>query len=242
MKRISIIVFFLMLFYFNGFSQKIVFTPASDTVTFSAPLTNEAQSNESIIFIANNSNSPPNTIFWREISNVEDTDWQLGFCDTSQCFYYTSTVADANTNGLAQLDSGNSVRVDFTASPSCTAGTGELQILFWLTSDSAASARVLTFLPNYTGGCVSGIQQTNLPDYKIYPTPLTSELNIEGVGNLPVVKVTLYDIIGNTIMQNNYSSHGDIVTLNTSALHAGIYFVAIESSQRIVTRRVEKLN
>jgi hypothetical protein len=242
MKRRNVLFIALMLLNCRAFSQVLSFS-TSDTISFSIPLAAEdtTQSNTSFFFITNKGHT--DTAVWKAINFAEDSSWSLGFCDPNNCYDFTNAIPDLQLHSFV-LDSLSVTSMDFTASPSCVADSGELQVLIWLEHDSTSSATVLTFLPSFTGSCTpTGIRQTSASNYTIYPTHLNSELNIGGLNSLGEMKITLYDLIGNAVIQNEYSAHSNLVKLNTAKLPAGIYFVSVESNgQRVLTKRVEKLN
>lgn len=242
MKFKNLLLLALTLLYGTAFSQLITFS-TSDTVAVSAALTDSTQVSDSYyVYVTNAGHS--DTIGWKAVVINDISAFQIDYCNELNCYTFGYGYPYDSAAHYFAADSASAYSTDFTVSPSCTAGTGELQVWLWLKHDSAASARALTFLPTYTGACsAAAIQQTYVNGYSIYPSPVNSELSVEGLSNLSNIKISLYDIIGNTVLQNTYMDHGNQVTLNTANLNAGIYFLALESGgKRILTRRVEKLN
>jgi minor extracellular serine protease Vpr len=69
----------------------------------------------------------------------------------------------------------------------------------------------------------------NPDDVKLYPNPAKSHMNIEG---MQPVKVTVYDILGNTIMVS------DKTTIDISSLSKGVYLIRMDANNETVIKKL----
>lgn len=73
-------------------------------------------------------------------------------------------------------------------------------------------------------------------DLKLFPNPVTSDLNIKLSNNSSVISARISDMNGRKILQINES----LETINVSNLQAGLYIVSIETSNGFITKRFIK--
>ncbi|WP_276380709.1 T9SS type A sorting domain-containing protein [Flavobacterium sp. H4147] len=70
----------------------------------------------------------------------------------------------------------------------------------------------------------------SVPFIQIYPNPTSSTLNIECTVDISDAKVTVSNIMGNTVNSNNYSIlNSKLININVASLPAGTYFITIEN-------------
>lgn len=92
---------------------------------------------------------------------------------------------------------------------------------------------------SYTSG-INAINDKDkqLVDVKIYPNPANQQFTIEHP-DLIIQQVQLYDIKGK--LQQKYTINNHIYTFDISQLSQGMYFLKIETSQGIITRKLQLL-
>jgi len=92
---------------------------------------------------------------------------------------------------------------------------------------------------SYTSG-INAINDKDkqLADVKIYPNPANQQFTIEHP-DLIIQQVQLYDIKGK--LQQKYTVNNHIYTFDISQLSQGMYFLKIETSQGIITRKLQLL-
>ena len=73
--------------------------------------------------------------------------------------------------------------------------------------------------------------QSSPPTLKIYPSPASTQITIQALENFGDIKrLRILDITGKAIREYQHlPSNGNIITMDTSFLHQGIYFVQINT-------------
>jgi len=243
MKRLYTLFFFIALAgYSRVFGQELQITPG-DTFTYSGTLATITDSHEQNGYFVNNT-ADTTLIYWRALSATMDSAWQLSFCDPENCYYYSVGQALGNY-GLNHFTAAPHVSylLRFGVSPSCSADSGKMVVQTWLASDSAGSVQTLYYFANYTGSCATAVQNVPTASFRVYPTPVSSYLTVDGLGSLKNVKLSIFDILGNQVVQKYIAQPADQADLNTEMLHTGIYFLTIESDgAKLLTKRIEKLD
>ena len=94
--------------------------------------------------------------------------------------------------------------------------------------------------------CVNSMGISSLPPgesvVKIYPNPVSEELNVQIVNNdEKISKLTLLNILGEDIMEKKTGQiNTDKTTLTLTTLAAGIYFLTVQTKEKITTRKIIK--
>jgi len=224
----------------SSFGQALQITPG-DTISYSGVLTNITENHEDYAYAINNT-ANGDSIYWRVVSVTMDSVWQMSFCDPNNCYYYTNTIGNYGLNRFWAA-AGGSYKLSLGASPSCSADSGKMVIVLWLANDSAASAKTIDFTANFSGSCVSAVQNVPGSNLRVYPTPVNSNMTVDGLNGFKNVKLSIYDVLGNLVIQKYLPQPTALTNVNTDILHAGVYFVTIESEgTKLLTNRIEKLN
>ncbi len=76
------------------------------------------------------------------------------------------------------------------------------------------------------------VEDLYFAELKIYPNPTINTINIEGIDDF---KVIIYDIVGKTIFKGSNTR-----IINTQKLSSGVYFIKLESDNKIKTSKIIK--
>jgi len=243
MKRFYLLLSIVAFIAVNNTYGQAIQVSTGDTIQYSGALSNiNASAPEQDVYLVNNTSD--SAIYWQALSVNEDSTWQMSFCDPNNCYYYSLGLGLGNY-GLNQFTAlpNSTSRVQFGITPYCVADSSKMAVRIWVAKDSAASAKTLYFFANYSGGCATAIQTVTAPSLRIYPSPVISNLSVEGLGSYSNVKVTVYDILGNTVIQKNVAQPANVINLNTDGLYAGVYIVSVESEgTKLLTKRIQKLD
>ena len=240
MKRFNALLTALLFIGLNNANSQVLQIQPSDSFSYIGTLSTITDNYESLGFFVNNSGASK-TLFWRVISTNMDSLWSMSFCDPQNCYYFTTATTNYSTNQFLADTGSNQLR--FGVSPYCSADSGKMVVLAWFTNDSAASVKTLYFNASYTGSCVSAIQNPASPQLYIFPNPVNATLTVDGLSNYKNVKLTVYDVLGNIVIEKTITQPSAIATLNTSTLQQGVYFVTVDSNgARLLTKRVQKLD
>jgi len=82
---------------------------------------------------------------------------------------------------------------------------------------------------------VTSIPKTNIMNMKIYPNPTTGLFSIELGENRNNYLISIYDILGTLVYENNVSGNKHTVDLSSKA--KGIYFISVKSGDLQITSR-----
>ncbi len=83
----------------------------------------------------------------------------------------------------------------------------------------------------------SGIDDNELANIKIFPNPVNDILYLENVSEIS--QISIYNIVGQKIITVNNNGSNN-VNINTSEIHQGIYFVAIQNNDNTRTVKIIK--
>jgi len=84
---------------------------------------------------------------------------------------------------------------------------------------------------------LTGVNENISADYKIFPNPVGSLLNIEFSGNSTFRNVEIYDLTGNLMLISDIANNSDL-KMNTKCLNNGLYFVKITGDQNTVLQKI----
>jgi uncharacterized delta-60 repeat protein len=114
---------------------------------------------------------------------------------------------------------------------------GKLLSVGWTLSGTNANYLVMR-LNNTVNVAVNSIE--NIP-LSMYPIPTTNALTIEFKSPInKAVKLTVSDMMGHIVYQNNYDLIGDKISLNMSDFNTGLYVVNIVFDGENISRVVSK--
>lgn len=87
-------------------------------------------------------------------------------------------------------------------------------------------------------GTVS-VHQNSAEDLAIYPNPVTDKnLTVNFYKEVDNVKITVYSVSGQALIQDDFSTSGNRVIVDVEALTEGIYMIQLEYDNYIVTEKI----
>jgi hypothetical protein len=94
-------------------------------------------------------------------------------------------------------------------------------------------------MTNYSGSCALGVEEDELnAGINVYPNPTKGEFYINNDGFINLQKVTIYDISGRLISQQDISSASRLNTIYLNGVSKGIYLVNIHSDKTFITKKI----
>ncbi|MCD4697605.1 MAG: peptidoglycan DD-metalloendopeptidase family protein [Bacteroidales bacterium] len=85
------------------------------------------------------------------------------------------------------------------------------------------------------------INEFNNPSFKVFPNPVYNEINVQS-DYLKISSISLISPFGNTLFRNHVNlGAGELNHFSTSGLPKGLYFLQIESGERIFRKKIIKL-
>jgi hypothetical protein len=150
---------------------------------------------------------------------------ELGHCRQLDHIVNTNNVmhyAIAKGESLRTLDSNNIEVANIVQSRS--------------TTSPVCSQPLMT---NYSGSCALGVEEDELnAGINVYPNPTKGEFYINNDGFINLQKVTIYDISGRLISQQDISSASRLNTIYLNGVSKGIYLVNIHSDKTFITKKI----
>lgn len=77
-------------------------------------------------------------------------------------------------------------------------------------------------------------------NFKIYPNPATSQINVQVFNNKNGFIFTLYNTLGNTVLNSKIESGKEFATFNISDFNNGMYFFVAELDGKRLTKKILK--
>lgn len=83
-----------------------------------------------------------------------------------------------------------------------------------------------------------GLDEFLTSEVRLFPNPVSANLNIEIAGNSDTLALDLFDVSGKLVLQKNVSN--EAIALNMKNLPQGIYFLKVSSSEKTGTYKIVK--
>lgn len=125
-------------------------------------------------------------------------------------------------------------------------GAGIAAVGFWSRDGSTIYGQTLTFpyvdnwILNFAGNCgnttVATTEAQSNDGIWIYPNPTQGDLIVEAGWELKDARITVYNMMGQAVLQSLTGTNGEQVTLSTSNLRAGVYALRLQLAGRIFSR------
>jgi Secretion system C-terminal sorting domain len=81
------------------------------------------------------------------------------------------------------------------------------------------------------------VNEFDSSNIKIFPNPATATVNINGLKDLQVSRITLTDVLGRTVLERKETVNANI-SISVNNLTAGLYFVNIETEQGTIVKQL----
>lgn len=83
-----------------------------------------------------------------------------------------------------------------------------------------------------------GLDDFLASEVKVFPNPVSTNLNVEIRGNTDSIALDLFDVTGKLVIQKSISDNS--ISLNMKSLPQGIYFLKVSSSEKTGTYKIVK--
>lgn len=137
---------------------------------------------------------------------------------------------------LVKVYDGNDKIGEFSGSslpPDLTAHSGSMFVFF----STNSSVTDKGWDAHYSTSPMNTEKKDVTDKIKVFPNPANNRLNIELPRTVAFAEVCIYDIYGKKVVETG-GSHCSSITVNTSGLPEGIYFIKISSDDNTVTKKV----
>jgi hypothetical protein len=211
MKILLLIVFVISSLFVSA--QNFVYTPSQH-----AGGTIEGKLNEYLIGLRTPI-AEEITYKWERVSNTFPADWDYSICDHNHCYIGLPSSGEMHSISLADAEAGTNGYFKVTMLETRTDAKGVLTIYVY---DSKDKSRGDTVTFTVRKG-VSGIETTVSTDFKVYPNPTASEINVytAAIANLQIV-----DLQGKEVMNSDFQT-ADLHKINVDNLPNGVYILKL---------------
>src|SRR5581483_3894695 len=150
-------------------------------------------------------------------------------CVSSTSDLLTGTPAGGTYSGLGVTGS------NFNAN---TAGTGIHRVTYTYTDGNGCTNKDSI---NITVNACTGIPEVNVLDnqIKVYPNPFMQSINVNN-NTTEAVTITMFNMIGQKV--GTWQLDKGLNTLNTESYPSGIYMLQIKAGDRILNKKITKVN
>ncbi len=159
------------------------------------------------------------TYKWERVSNTFPADWDYSICDHNHCYIGLPASGEMHSISLTDAEAGTNGYFKVTMLETPTDAKGVITIYVY---DSKDKSRGDTVTFTVRKG-VSGIETTVSADFKIYPNPTASEINVYTVA---AAKLRIVDLQGKGVMNSDFQTAG-LHTINVDNLPNGIYILKL---------------
>ena len=228
-------LFFLLAAFTTARAQRLTISPA-DSVTVTAVDSSALATVDAYIFL-HNTHSDSIVIKWGVSSSQGPAQWGLAFCDNRNC--YNLPTPQRLSLPVAP---GDSIDMHAQFGAACVSGSGFIVISASIQGDTNAPV-ILTYKANITATCATGINNLSNEDaIEVFPNPATDQISISGLAINHNVSVQVIDIQGRLLSTEDKIA-GNNLSLNVSALPAGLYFIKKTDRQtnQVSTKRFSKI-
>lgn len=181
------------------------------------------------------------TLTWKIVSiSFTNPSWELtGMCDNATCYLYGIPTEDSVTHTTYSIAPNDTcpMLAHFMIPDPNGIGIVKQRIV------SAGQTDTLTWCINCTSpGSPTGISMINKNDSHVivYPNPSTSENTaiLYADKSIGASKISVINIMGQTIMNADASQSSEYTTLNIASLSKGIYYIKlINNKGQIITTK-----
>lgn len=181
---------------------------------------------------------------WQTISSSFPTystssNWMYSICDFGSCYdSLPSTIKD-----MLVIPAGDTAFLKLNVKPFIIT-SGVAKIKFWVTGNTAINDTAefrINSTPHYSGISDS---KKSVQGFFMYPNPTNDYISLsmpDGVSQIRSASV--FDILGNEVLNTNTMSKADFNHLNIAGLQRGVYIVKIQDKDGMLySRRLYKTN
>lgn len=206
------------------------------------------------------STTPPQTT--ASISGLPTGTYSVTVTDSKGCSSTASCIVNQPSAALSvttsSVDASCGTCCDGSASSSVSGGTSGYTYM-WSPGGQTTSGITAVCPGNYTvcatdaNGCsqcdtvsvnfVAGIDEIGLEEFRIYPNPVSSFLEIEiTTSSSQMITLILYDVIGNKVSMISEETNGiSKKKLAMETLPPGVYFLRAEIAGKYITKKITKV-
>lgn len=167
--------------------------------------------------------------------------WEVKLCDNNNCY---DLLLNPGPYESLTVAAGDTMDFKFQFSPHCINGTGEADVLVYVTGDSVNTAKSLHFTANITTTCINSINETGNSGISLFPNPVKGSFTVSGLNNAGNLSFEVYDIKGKLVRSKVTGATDNQIEISVETLSQGTYFLKVsnENGKVVATTRLNKVN
>ncbi len=240
MKKICICLSLLVGSVAISHSQGIIPIP-SDTSVASGTITDEFDPQDIHLEVKNNTVNSQTFSWMLKNYSTPSTNWEVKLCDNKNCY---DLLFNPGPYESLNVSAGDTMDFKFQFSPHCVSGTGDADVLVWLTGDSANTALMIHFTANLIANCPNAITDIPHSNLRLYPNPVKGTFTVNGLSDAGNLSFEVYNMKGDLVKSSVNSTVGDQIEISIETLAKGTYIlkVADEGGRIVATSRLNKVD
>lgn len=239
MKKSLTFLSFVFLTNIVLFSQSIIPIPNDSGYVSAVVPADEFEPVDCHLYIKNN-HGTATTFTWGLKDYAAPSGWELKLCDNNNCY---DLLIGNNKHESLLVNAGDTMDMKFQFSPHLIAGSGSVNVVIYVTDDSAATAIVLNYGANFSSGLnsVSPLSQSN---FKIFPNPVKNSFTVFGLENSGNLSLEIYDMKGASVHSEIIGATHNQIEISVNHLAKGDYLLKAysKSGQVLGTSRLTKID
>ena len=202
----------------------------NDSVMVSANVADEFDLAEAHIHILNNLKGDV-TYTWKMLNYVAPSAWELKLCDNNNCY---DLILNNQFRESLVVPAGDSMDMKFQFSPHCVAGMASVNVVVFVSGDSANSATVINYQADLTTSCVNAINKVENTNIRLYPNPVKNSFTVSGLENAGNLSFEVYDMKGSMVKSEIVGASNNGIEIYIAHVAAGDYLMKAFDSRGMV--------
>lgn len=240
MKKIYLLVTLTFTAFGLTQAQSIITIPG-DTSVHSGTVTDEFDPMDIHLEVKNNT-AQAQTFTWKLTNyTTPSAAWEVKLCDNNNCYDLLLSVGPYES---LSVPAGDTMDFKFQFSPHCVNGTGEADVLVYITGDSANTAKSIHFTGNITTTCMNAIGDIQKKNITLFPNPVKGTFVVKGIESAGNLSFEVYDLQGQLVKSRVVNASDEQIEISVETLSTGTYVlrVANETGKVVATSRLNKVN
>jgi hypothetical protein len=167
--------------------------------------------------------------------------WEVKLCDNYNCYDMLLNPGPYESSSVA---AGDTMDFKFQFAPHCLNGTGEADVLVFITGDSANTAKLIHFTANITTTCVNAINEAGQKTIRLFPNPVKGSFIVSGLENVGNLLFEVYSLQGQLVKSRVANATENQIEISVETLTNGTYVLRVTNQlgKVVATSRLNKVD
>lgn len=239
MRKMTFTLCLFVWAFTNTSAQSIGVTP-NDSASVTANAPDEFEPIDVHIHVINNYGQAT-SFMWMMKDYTAPQQWELKLCDNNNCY---DLLIGAPLHESLEVAAGDSMDMKFQYSPHCVSGTGNTNVIIYVTGDSAATAVTLNYKADLTATCATAVIELAPNALRLFPNPVKNTFTVTGLENTGNLSFEVYDLKGAVVPSKFVNATSSTIEISIDGLPAGTYVLkAIDGNGKVIgSSRLNKID